>query len=466
MKKSFLALVLSFWASAAFAEGPINALPYGRGPGTGFSYAAAAANSILATNGSNVPGLTQTLPTAVQDNITRVGTLTTGAIPSSLLTGTIDCARLPALTGDLTTIVNTCGTTLATVNSNVGSFGSATQCTTFTVNAKGLITAASATTCTPTASSVTGGQALSRVDDTNVTLTLGGTPGSALLQSVSLTLGWSGTLGVSRGGLGGSTTATSGRYLKGDGVRWNTSNGDASGTGSCTAGQFVTGLNSDAAPTCAVPAGGGDVTAASSFGTDNRIIRSDGTGKGVQVSGVTVDDSVNMSGIADLAAATVSGSMVASNSEARTGTSTTKVLNPAAHVASHKPAFKASGTSKTLTTNTWTLINTMTESMDSDGNFASSRFTPTVSGYYMICISGNWATQGGESGFGIYFNGSLTNYAQKHQGGGTATLYGSVCGIFSFNGSTDYVEMYGLSDYASSGGSMNSSEFFGFRLFP
>lgn len=40
--------------------------------------------------------------------------------------------------------------------------------------------------------------ALTKVDDTNVTLTLGGTPASALLQSVSLTLGWTGTLADSR----------------------------------------------------------------------------------------------------------------------------------------------------------------------------------------------------------------------------------------------------------------------------
>jgi hypothetical protein len=43
------------------------------------------------------------------------------------------------------------------------------------------------------------------------------------------------------------------------------------------------------------PAGGGDVTAASNFGADNRLIRSDGTTKGVQASGVTVDDSNNVS---------------------------------------------------------------------------------------------------------------------------------------------------------------------------
>lgn len=58
--------------------------------------------------------------------------------------------------------------------------------------------------------SATGGSSvtpspLSKVDDTNVTLTLGGTPLTALLQSVSLTLGWTGTLAVSRGGSGAGT---------------------------------------------------------------------------------------------------------------------------------------------------------------------------------------------------------------------------------------------------------------------
>ena len=40
--------------------------------------------------------------------------------------------------------------------------------------------------------------ALTKTDDTNVTLTLGGTPSTSLLQAVSLTLGWTGTLADSR----------------------------------------------------------------------------------------------------------------------------------------------------------------------------------------------------------------------------------------------------------------------------
>lgn len=46
--------------------------------------------------------------------------------------------------------------------------------------------------------------------------------------------------------------------------------------------------------------GSGDVTAASSFGTDNVLVRSDGTGKGVQASGISVSDTDFVTGMAGL----------------------------------------------------------------------------------------------------------------------------------------------------------------------
>ena len=49
--------------------------------------------------------------------------------------------------------------------------------------------------------------ALTKTDDTNVTLTLGGSASTALLNAASLTLGWTGTLAVTRGGTGLSTVA-------------------------------------------------------------------------------------------------------------------------------------------------------------------------------------------------------------------------------------------------------------------
>lgn len=66
---------------------------------------------------------------------------------------------------------------------------------------------------TISASDIGSGAALTRVDDTNVTLTLGGTPTTALLAATSLTLGWTGTLSGTRGGTGvnnGASTITIG----------------------------------------------------------------------------------------------------------------------------------------------------------------------------------------------------------------------------------------------------------------
>src|ERR1051326_7191724 len=47
--------------------------------------------------------------------------------------------------------------------------------------------------------------ALTKTDDTNVTLTLGGSPATALLAATSLTLGWTGQLAIGRGGTGAAT---------------------------------------------------------------------------------------------------------------------------------------------------------------------------------------------------------------------------------------------------------------------
>jgi len=75
--------------------------------------------------------------------------------------------------------------------------------------------------------------ALTETNDTNVTLTLGGTPSTALLQAVSLTLGWSGTLALTRGGLGASLTASNG------GIFYSTATAGAILAGTSTALQML-----------------------------------------------------------------------------------------------------------------------------------------------------------------------------------------------------------------------------------
>jgi hypothetical protein len=127
---------------------------------------------------------------------------------TDLTSGTLPDARMPALTGDVSSVAGAVATTLATVNLSPGSYGSGASIPVINVNGKGLVTSVIEQPIS------TG--ALTKVDDTNITLTLGGTPATALLKAVSLTLGWSGTLALARGGTAADLSATggSGRYLK------------------------------------------------------------------------------------------------------------------------------------------------------------------------------------------------------------------------------------------------------------
>lgn len=79
------------------------------------------------------------------------GTVTNVAVNASLTGGpcTTTCTLgRAALTGDITASAGSNATTLATVNTNTGTWGSSTSIPAFTVNGKGLITAAATTTLT------------------------------------------------------------------------------------------------------------------------------------------------------------------------------------------------------------------------------------------------------------------------------------------------------------------------------
>lgn len=105
---------------------------------------------------------------------------------------------------ELQTLANTSNSTTHTVTlSNSGGSiqlveGSGITLTTTGTSADGVVTIASSGGVTPAA--------LTKTDDSNVTLTLGGTPSTALLQATSLTLGWTGDLPFSRFVQGGANT--------------------------------------------------------------------------------------------------------------------------------------------------------------------------------------------------------------------------------------------------------------------
>lgn len=110
------------------------------------------------------------------------------------------------------------------------------------------------------------GAALTKTDDANVTLTLGGTPATALLQATSITVGWTGNLAPSRGGTGITT------YTLGDILYSSAANTLAKLAGQTTAAkqylsQTGTGTVS-AAPAWAAIAGA-DITGAALTKTDD-----------------------------------------------------------------------------------------------------------------------------------------------------------------------------------------------------
>jgi hypothetical protein len=84
-----------------------------------------------------------------------------------------------------------------------------------------------------TTSQIPTGAALTKTDDTNVTLTLGGSPTTALVNAASLTLGWTGQLGLTRGGTAASLTASNG------GIVYSNATTLAILSGTATSGQML-----------------------------------------------------------------------------------------------------------------------------------------------------------------------------------------------------------------------------------
>jgi hypothetical protein len=104
------------------------------------------------------------------------------------------------------------------------------------------------------------------------------------------------------------------------------------------------------------------------------------------------------------------------------------------------PAFSAhSASNQSVTQNTFTKITFGTEEFDTNSNFASSRFTPTVAGYYQI-NAGMVLVQGSTLGsLYLYKNGSAY---KSFNGQFSSEVYVGGATVVYLNGSTDYVEMY------------------------
>jgi hypothetical protein len=143
------------------------------------------------------------------------------------------------------------------------------------------------------------------------------------------------------------------------------------------------------------------------------------------------------SGSVALTAATVAGS-TAITIAAQSGT-----LNVGG------PAFSAYlNATQSISSSTYTKILFDTEVFDTNNNFASSRFTPTVAGYYQVtaaCYVSCGPTYISSRCF-LYKNGASFYSGNWNYNGGNTIGTDSVAivtGLIYCNGSTDYIEAYG-----------------------
>ena len=117
------------------------------------------------------------------------------------------------------------------------------------------------------------------------------------------------------------------------------------------------------------------------------------------------------------------------------------------------PAFFAyPNTATSLPNATSTKLTFDAELFDTNSNFASSRFTPTVAGYYQISGGTTLLASSGISHIELFKSGSI--YCIGSQTANNSSGVASVVSVLVYlNGSTDYVELYA---FQNSGGSVSN----------
>jgi 3',5'-cyclic AMP phosphodiesterase CpdA len=129
-----------------------------------------------------------------------------------------------------------------------------------------------------------------------------------------------------------------------------------------------------------------------------------------------------------------------------TGSSGVAQSNLATGVAGTGPAFSAYASAGTSISNaTYTKVLFATELFDTNSNFASSTFTPTVAGYYQINASIRYPVTSGTL-LALYKNGSLYCSVSSDGTSGVLDANGNIAALIYCNGSTDYIEVYGYSN--------------------
>ena len=138
------------------------------------------------------------------------------------------------------------------------------------------------------------------------------------------------------------------------------------------------------------------------------------------------------------------------------------------------PYFHANAGSVTsIANNSMTKVAFTNEVFDSANNFASSRFTPTTAGKYILHYSVGINTGSNASAvYPILFingaeNGNATRIRKYHNGGGGSIQTYHTTAIVSANGTGDYYEIYFYQNTGSSVDVYNSTNdtfFFGYKI--
>ena len=121
------------------------------------------------------------------------------------------------------------------------------------------------------------------------------------------------------------------------------------------------------------------------------------------------------------------------------------------------PAFSAyPNATLSIANSTATKILFQTEEFDTNSNFASSTFTPTVAGYYQLStlVGVTGTTIATEATIAIYKNGSVYKYLADPYASAISMLGGS-CLVYA-NGTTDYFEVY-MFQYSGSSRTISSN---------
>jgi hypothetical protein len=124
----------------------------------------------------------------------------------------------------------------------------------------------------------------------------------------------------------------------------------------------------------------------------------------------------------------------------------------ATNVAGNGPAFSAyPSANQSVTSGVFTKVTYDVESFDTNNNFASSRFTPTVAGYYQInarVTAAGFSTN--QSVLSIYKNGNEAKRLMQIPNNTASNISPMGSALIYMNGSSDYLEVYVYQNSGSS----------------